>query len=119
MDKNTGQPDKSHVTYNSDGSVSIDVKAAAQQYARNRRAREYPKDPVTNGVVQPAQPCSGEVKRYLGRITELEPSPVQHVVLASDYDRLQSALTAAQLKIKELEQAVEDRDFTLFFGRDV
>jgi hypothetical protein len=37
------------------------------------------------------QPSSGEVKRYVGRITELEPSPVQHVVLASDFERLQSA----------------------------
>lgn len=52
---------------------------------------------------QPAQPGSGEVKRYIGRITELEPCPVQHVVLASDFDRLQSDLAAARQRIAELE----------------
>ncbi len=49
------------------------------------------------------QPGSGEVKQYVGRITELEPSPVQHVVLASDFDRLRSDLAAAQQRIAELE----------------
>lgn len=45
---------------------------------------------------KPTQPGSGEVKRYVGRITELEPCPVQCVVLASDFDRLQSELAAAK-----------------------
>lgn len=60
--------------------------------------------PACNGTgQQPAQPESGEVKRYVGRITELEPSPVQHVVLASDFERLQSALTAAKAYADDME----------------
>jgi hypothetical protein len=65
----------------------------------------HPVGQIPNAVYeqQPAQPESGEVKRYVGRITELEPCPVQYVVLASDFDRLQSALTAAQQRIADLE----------------
>jgi hypothetical protein len=67
-------------------------------------AYQYQQPPkVTTGMAvfgqQPAQPGSGEVKRYVGRITELEPSPVQHVVLASDFERLQSALAAERGKL--------------------
>lgn len=97
------QPDKSHVTYNADGSVSIDVRAAAQQYARNRHAREHPKDPVTNGVAQPAQPDSGGVMddaaleatfRHIERWSELDLPVCAN--LRIHCKAMQSALIAAQ-----------------------
>lgn len=65
--------------------------------------------PPTDLRQQPAQPCSGEVKRYVGRITELEPCPVQYVVLASDFDRLQSALAAAQQRIATMRARLLDQ----------
>lgn len=65
---------------------------------------------------QPAQPGSEEVKRFefVGRhMVEVAPGTTcggTPFVMAADYDRLQSALTAAQQRIRELESLNAERN---------